>query len=312
MVTEASNLYEHLIPEIREVAGDYDYKRIAFLEKDIWINYSAADEALKKLHVLYKARKRVRMPNLLVIGPTNNGKSMVIEKFCRDAPNKIVKEGMSEFEPNNHEPARVLTIQMPSTPDLKRFYGTVFDAFELGVYFAMTTLSAQESQFFKLMKERHVRMLIIDEIHNLLSGTNRQQLEFLNVLRMIGNKAKIPLVCVGTKDAYLAIRSDPQLENRFEPILLPKWEDDTDYFRLLSALKRILPLKKESKLYFDGMSKLILRKSGGILGEIITLLRMAAKKAIESGVEEITEEIINSCGYNSPDERRVMFERIIA
>ena len=27
--------------------------------------------------------KRQRMPNLLIVGPTNNGKSMIIEKFKR-------------------------------------------------------------------------------------------------------------------------------------------------------------------------------------------------------------------------------------
>ena len=72
-------------------------------------------------------------------------------------------------------------------------------------------------------------MIVIDEIHNILAGPKKMQLEFLNVLRFLGNSLQIPLVCVGTKDAYLAIRNDAQLENRFEPFILPVWKNDIPY-----------------------------------------------------------------------------------
>ncbi len=39
--------------------------------------------------------------------------------------------------------------------------------------------------------------------------------KFLNLIRFLGNQLRIPLVGVGTREAYLAIRSDDQLENRF-------------------------------------------------------------------------------------------------
>lgn len=41
------------------------------------------------------------------------------------------------------------------------------------------------------------------------------------LLRFLGNELKIPIVGDGTRDAYLAIRSDDQLENRFAPFVLP-------------------------------------------------------------------------------------------
>ena len=44
---------------------------------------------------------------------------------------------------------------------------------------------------------------------------------------------KIPIVGVGIKDAYLAIRSDDQLENRFEPFILPLWKNDNEFSKLL-------------------------------------------------------------------------------
>ena len=69
----------------------------------------------------------------------------------------------------------------------------------------------------QVLKRLNVRILIIDEVHNLLAGTTAIQREFLNLLRFLGNQLKIPIVCVGTREAYFAIRSDDQLENRFEP-----------------------------------------------------------------------------------------------
>lgn len=38
------------------------------------------------MEVLYTFPVRQRMPNLLLVGPTNNGKSMIIEKFRRTHP----------------------------------------------------------------------------------------------------------------------------------------------------------------------------------------------------------------------------------
>src|SRR5690554_7016067 len=53
------------------------------------------------------------MPNLLLVGPTNNGKSMIIEKFRRTHP-------ASADADQEHMP--VLVVQMPSEPSVLRFY----------------------------------------------------------------------------------------------------------------------------------------------------------------------------------------------
>jgi hypothetical protein len=45
-----------------------------------------------------------------------------------------------------------------------------------------------------------------------------------HLLRFLGNELRIPLVGAGTREAYLAIRADDQLENRFAPFILPRWE----------------------------------------------------------------------------------------
>ena len=47
-------------------------------------------------------------------------------------------------------------------------------------------------------------LLVIDELHNVLAGNSVNRREFLNLLRFLGNELRIPLVGVGTRDAYLA------------------------------------------------------------------------------------------------------------
>jgi superfamily II DNA or RNA helicase len=43
----------------------------------------------------------------------------------------------------------------------------------------------------RLMHTVGVRMLVIDEVHNLLGATARRQRELLNVLRYLGNELRI-------------------------------------------------------------------------------------------------------------------------
>lgn len=56
------------------------------MRADRWIGYTRATEALTQLEGLLTLPGKQRMPNLALIGATNDGKSMIIEKFRRDHP----------------------------------------------------------------------------------------------------------------------------------------------------------------------------------------------------------------------------------
>ncbi len=62
------------------------------------------------------------------------------------------------------------------------------------------------------------------------------------------NELRIPIVGVGTRDADLAIRSDDQLENRFEPIPIPRWKEGDDLLSLLASFEAVLPLRRRSEI----------------------------------------------------------------
>ena len=295
------NDFSHLIPSAQNTVKLPAGERIARIRADRWIGYTLAQKALTKLEELFTYPERQRMPNLLIVGPTNNGKTMIIEKFRRQHQVMISDDGQTEQIP-------ILAMQMPSSPTINRFYTMLLYSLN-APSFGSRRLSELEQLSLRILRQVGVRMLIIDEVHNILAGSASQQREFLNLIRFLGNKLQIPIVCVGTKEAYLAIRSDAQLENRFEPFLLPLWTLDDDFYSLLASFAAVLPLRRPSELHIPKIANFILSKSEGPIGEITTLLTRAAILAVDTGEECINRRILNLVDYASPTERRRLFER---
>ena len=294
---------DHLLSSIHKIAVLPPEERIAKLRGDYWIGYGRAEQALKRLEDLLGCPKRLRMPNMLLIGPTNNGKTMIVEKFRR-------QHLPYESEDGNHEIIPVLMMQMPSDPTIQRFYSAITAALGSPITHYPST-ARSETIAIKLLKTTQTKMLIIDEIHNLLAGNTSKQREFLNVLRFLGNELQVSIVGVGIKDAYLAIRSDAQLENRFEPLALPLWNNDHEFMRLLASFQKILPLQKPSDLLDSDIRTFILRRSEGTIGEIASLLIQATCVAVRTGEECIDIKILEQTDYRSPTERRRLYESML-
>lgn len=292
----------HLRPETRMLAALPAAERIARLKGDRWIGYGRAQLVLGKLDRLFRQEPgRVRPSNLLIVGPTNNGKTMIAEKFRRAHPARTSNDGGREIVP-------VLLVQMPAEPTVARFHGALLAALHTPVGDHGPS-HRKEAFALRLLREVGTRLLIIDELHNLLAGTGRRQRELLNLLRHLGNELRIPIVCLGTREAYLAIRTDDQLENRFHPFLLPRWEDDSELARLLVSFEAMLPLAEPSHLGSPTMRALVMQRSEGTIGEIAMLLMQAATAALLAGRERIDTVSLEAADYQPPGLRRRLFER---
>lgn len=289
----------HLIPSAQKIAMLPGSERTQRIRADRWIGYSKALEALNKLESLLSWPQKQRMPNLLIIGPTNNGKSMIIEKFKRTYPAKT--------EPDA-EKIPVVSVQMPSEPSIKRFYSALLAAIGAPIRHRQH-ISELEQQALTLLRAVKVRILVIDELHNITAGKGNIQREFLNLLRFLGNELRIPIVGIGTKEAYLAIRTDDQLENRFEPMVLPIWQEGKEVESLLASFVAMLPLRKPSHIATSDVARYVLARTEGTIGEIAQLLSCTAIAAIESGEESINSRTFNLANYEGPTERRRSFER---
>ena len=293
-----SEAYPHLHASIRGAADGEADTRIRRIRTDRWVSYARAESALIAMDDLLNFPKRTRMPNLLLVGPTNNGKTMIVEKFRRAHP----ATPASQTE-NGAAHIPVLRVQMPAGPDEPRFFGAILE--ELGFPHVLSDrVSKRQDAALRMMRETRVRVLIIDEVHNILSGTRLQQRRLLNLLRWVGNELQISLIAVGTAEALHAVQSDDQLANRFEPVGLPPWRAGTDFEQLLSTLEAVLPLRSPSNLAGSDLSHKILAMAEGILGEIVSIVTRAAVRAVSTGRESITADLIDQTGFIAPSPRR--------
>ncbi len=297
-----ANSVAHLSESAQAVIEQSVEERIDHLRRPRWIGYSQAKQVLGQLEDLLTHPKTHRMPSLLIIGDTNAGKTMLAKRFVQLHPTCDNPDGDAAVVP-------VLLVQAPPGPDENRFYEGIFDAL-FSPYKSRERSATRQFQVLKLLKQIGLRMLIIDEIHNILSGAVSKQRHFLNVLRYLSNDLQIPLVGVGTREALRAIQSDPQLANRFTPVTLPAWRMGREFLMLLSSFEKTLPLRRPSRLSNKGLAQKLLTQSEGSLGELSALLTAAAIYATQTGIEQINDEVLAAIDWMPPSRRRLQAERL--
>jgi hypothetical protein len=231
---------KHLRPELLPMLELPDKERIKYIKNERWIGYSRAKYVLNRLEELLEHPTTHRMPNILIVGDTNNGKTVIVNKFEKQYPPRLGEEEDGLVIP-------VLLIQAPPVPDEKRFFNNILDKLVVP-YRINDRVERKQQQVIHILKKVKLKILVIDEIHHILAGSSSRQRSFLNVLKFISNELQISLVGVGTREALNAIQTDQQLSNRFEPLLLPKWHMNEEYLRLLASFELMIPLKKPSHL----------------------------------------------------------------
>lgn len=277
--------------------------RIEHIRSARWIGYTRAKQLLDKLDDLLTHPKTHRMPNLLIVGATNAGKTMLANRFVQLHPADDNPDGDAAIVP-------VLAVQAPPGPDESRFYNTIMEAL-FAPYDPRERVAQKQVQVLRILKRVGVRMLIIDEVHNVLTGPVTKQRHFLNVLKYLGNDLQIPLVGLGTIEALRAVQADPQLANRFEPAALPHWRLDQDFQMLLASFEQALPLRKPSRLADEHLARKLLALSEGSLGELSALLTTAAVYAVHTGIERIDEKVLTAVDWVPPSERRRRAESLV-
>ena len=286
---------EGLLPSAHAALELPDADRILFLRQPRWIGYGRTKSILARFEQLLHHPRTERMPNLLLVGETNNGKTTLVERFARLHPRV-------DREAEEHAIVPVVLVQAPPVPEEGRFYNAVLES--LGApYRASATASVRQVQVLRLLKEVQSKMLIIDELHHLLAGSAVRQRQFLNVLKYLGNELRIPMVGVGTAEAIRAVASDPQLANRFEPVALRRWELNEEFFRLLASFERLLPLRKPSSLTDARVAGKLMAMCEGTIGELQRLLAAAVEEAIVAGHERIDLDVLAGLEWRVPSER---------
>jgi Bacterial TniB protein len=275
----------HLTNDAAEILRDSDCDRIYFIQSKRWIAYTRAKQIFGFMNRLLVHPRTTRMPSLAVYGDSGMGKSILIEKFRDDHGIAFdAKTGVSQ--------TRLLVVEMAGRPGERRLYAQILAA--LGApHNPRSTIVDLEQSTLRLLRAVGVQILIIDEVHNIVAGSWREQRVVLNTLRFLSNELKISLVCFGITEAREAINGDVQLARRFDVITLPRWSANDEFEQLILAIIRNLPLREPSVLTARGLRR-ILHVTNGVTARIFRLLNDLAIDAIETGTERITDQAIET------------------
>lgn len=270
-------------------------ERINFLNEPVWIHYDRAQSILDKMEELLRMPSTPRMPSMMIISRTNNGKTNLALKFLNQ--HKV------DINPGNENIiAPVLFIEAPPTPSERGLHVEILRT--LYEKIPASSDEARRAKVVEVLKKIQTRVLIIDELHNSLTGSSSKQHVLLNALKYLSNTLRISIIACGTEQLKVAMSTDPQIENRFKPYILPVWKADKEYQQLLRSFEQKLPLKFTSNLYSPALARKIHALSEGTIGETANLLKDAAKYAIQQDIERIDSDVLDKCGYQSPSVRR--------
>lgn len=284
--------YSHIHEKFQYTMNLSEEERIEFLDQPRWVSYDVANDVMLNLVSLMNKPKRPRMPNLLIVGDSNNGKTTLIHRFYDLHGQPFVNSTADGVKP-------IILAESPPSANEKELYISLLERFFVP-YRASDSVVKLRYQTIHLFREFNVQMLVIDELHSLLTGTARQQRQVMNAIKMLCNELQIPIIGVGTLDAVRVLHTDPQHASRFDVIELPVWRLNKSFQKLLYQFEMILPLKKASKLHLPEVATTIFNISEGNLGNVHRLLINCAIQAIKSGKEQITLEIINSNSWLQP------------
>ena len=278
----------HLPAATREQAFQDASSRIRLVQTARWVAFARAQIAVEELERRFHYPSCARMPCMLLYGDSGMGKTMAAEKIARQHPMWVDERQGITMHP-------VLLVQLPPSPDERRFYSRVLQI--LGApYTSYERTHSLEGRALFLLQRIGTRLLIIDEVHHLLAGSHREQRRALNLLKFLANELRIVVVVIGTADAFHALQTDAQVASRFEPLFIPRWTETDGFRAFVIAYGRLLPLRKPSPFGEPAVIRLLLKLSGGITGKVTSLLGRAAEVAILERTECVDAALVERVG----------------
>jgi type II secretory pathway predicted ATPase ExeA len=284
--------YDHLCPHAAELLDLDPEARMDRIVQDVFIKHDRLQGILDHVEYLRFERPRSRASGLAVVGQPGSGKTFLAQ---------VIQRLYSGTPANEVSPASVpiVLINMTGARDAKTIYNRLLEALgcpDSSIYRG----SDRERRALRLCRAADVRMLIVDELGDLMNSTDRQCTIALETIKTIMNELAIPVLALGVAKVRETLERDEHLNARFTFMELPVWQDDKYLQRFLQAYEQELPLKKPSLLHMPGIRKALLECSKGSLTKLVRYLTWAAAYAIEDGTEFVTPELIAKAVQKPP------------
>ena len=286
-----------LLDEIRPILDLPEEARIRHIRIPVWIDYPTAEKIHMEItDIIENPGPRTRLRNLLLVGSPNSGKSALAQNVAESYPtvDEIGRE-------TAHRP--IVSILAPPSPEEGRLYERLLAAIN-APFSKSDRPESKLHQLVTLLPALGTRLIVLDEIHDMLTGNPKQSQKMLNILKQLGTLTGCPILAIGLPSAINSLSTNDQLGSRFAVMRLLAWENNQDFSLLLSSFEAVLPLEKPSHLTRASTQDLLYTWSEGLLGELSELLQRAATKAIRTKADRITREILNSVNWVAPSLRK--------
>ena len=140
--------------------------------------------------------------------------------------------------------------------------------------------------------DTRVRVIIVDELHNLDMAT-RAGAEASDTLKYFSERLPVTFVYAGTgldRGALLAGPRGGQVAGRFTLIPAAAFTPGQEWATLIAALEGTLRLYRHTDGTLVTLADYLHRRTRGLIGSLLWLIRDAACQAIIDGTEKITRK----------------------
>lgn len=282
---------DHLAPSVQPIAMLGSTDRIHRAGGNWIVRHPAIEEVMNHVRWLVEGPTRVRTKGILVTGEVGSGKTTLSELIYR------------RYRDDDHRAEPVVKIVMTGARHMRAIYGRIIDALHAPVKSTHHT-SDREATASRLLRTVGCRALVVDEIQDVLAHNKAEQRNTIDALKYIMNTLHIPVFAFGTSPAVKSFDTDDHMKSRFDRYELPEWSRGPELVALLSAVGRVLPLRRPSALTRGDVIEKLVGLSGGNMDEMMQVIRLAAVAAIVSGTESIGLNEIEE-GTRVPDMKAI-------
>jgi hypothetical protein len=223
----------HLDQGLVYLLAEPDTVRVRFIQSDRFINYPRAVSIIEHAESLALQPKQTRAWGLGVVATPGAGKTMLAAALLRRLTSAV-----PAIQADGRPSIPALMISMTGAREARTINNRILDALK-APYGPNMRLADREVLVLDLLKRADARILIVDEIQDVLSSTARQRRVALDHIKLLMNSVHIPVLALGIPGAIEAMKEDPHLATRFEWRSLPTWKCTDETRDLLSALSNV-------------------------------------------------------------------------
>lgn len=287
-----SKSFKHLNSVAEKYIDASVKERVSYILSERFIRHRAVDKLIDHVEYLMRRPPQTRAWGLVVEGEPGSGKTLLAKAIEK---NYLPTPATSDAPPS----LPVVSISMTGANTARTIHNRILE--RLGTPIASNLrISEREQLAIRLLGEAGTKLLILDELQDVLRTTPRQRQGTLDAIKLLMNTLYIPVLGLGIHSVSHVFKEDPHLNARFDHQILPPWAIDRSFASFLATLEANIPLENPSNLHQRPLMKLILNLGRSNTSRIVRLVSNAAVFGLLNGDGRITAKNLEAASKNPP------------